>query len=582
MAARAPVYERQVGTAALPGVRNTMRYGPEDFGAGVAEQVSRLGTALAEVAVREKRKADLAATMDAAQRANAAKQERLTALSQLKGTDAIGGSVAQANALDTDLLAIRDSLANDEQRTTFERLAANEQLSFRAAADRYTALASDQLAEESYRGLLSTYTSDAAKAAARVDLPAVAEAVARGEGAIRKRATVLGSPVELTDAEIRQHATTSYLAAAKTLLEAGNAQDARAILTQHQGDLDGALVAQSGVERMLAAADRQNEARQTADRLWGEAKGDPVLAAELARAIPETKLFDEVAERIKARASDQRALENLRDDPVVGKLEVGFLTSGRLDTGPSFQGLAAHNQALVLSKYESYVRSLRAENSEERRQQAERDRYLLAWYKALPLKGEQGQDQLTFDLAHDPQMATGSPTLRELVRAEQKKAGAEWAKDRGVSRQAFLDQAHALPEVRSYGRTEMGRFDAQVLADRDAWLQAHPGAPNPPPEESSAILAGAVRKVRVPGFLWGTNEMDAWRAAREGKTPVGGIAPAAPTTPAAPAAPVVPSVVQVPARDRQLIADAIRQKLGRDPLPGEVEGIYTRAQARSR
>lgn len=265
--------------------------------------------------------------------------------------------------------------------------------------------------------------------------------------------------------------------------------DAFPALTQHQR-----YELQKHVETALKGKALDEEGRAKVDELLAASGGDTAKAIVAARGITRTDLFDEVDKRLKGRLAEEHALRVANDTPREGRLEVGIYRFGILDrTSADYTGMSDEGRARVESKLLAVQRTRKAEDSQERRQQREIDRYLEAFYDgSLALSGEQGKDQLSIDIDHSDLFADGSPTLREKLKAKQVKRQAEWQKGQGVSRQMFLDQVNDTARSLGYAKPKAEAFRAAVVNEYDAYLTAHPDQKVLPPAETARILGDAI------------------------------------------------------------------------------------------
>jgi hypothetical protein len=509
---RVPVYEQQVQQAPLPDARVNLRTTPEDFGAGVAQGGEHLAAGLHQAALDEKRKTDTARAMDATATMDswddlAIYDPDKGALNTRKGKDAVGVTDEYMKARADAVAATRAGLANDEQRLAFDRVQERKSQVIFHTLSSHQAHENDLWAKQQTGAVAETASSNAANAAAAGPLadPATSKALdlARQQvvdsitAAARPGGALAGEgdpndPASPAGRMLRQSLTSLHLGVLDRLTDQKRITEAKAYLEAHKGEIDGVALGKSKVNEVLAAGVAADEARREADRIWAEAKGDPAKAGELTRAIKDTTLFDAVDKRIKARVAEDHALDAAADAPRIGRLEVAIDRTGGLDRlSKDYVTLSDEGKARVEAKYLANKRQRRAEGSEERRQQAAIDAQARLDFDTLPLKGEQGKDQLTADIA--ALFPNVSDVGAAALRLRQKKAAAEWEKDQGVTSQQFDQRADAVAQQLGYDpKTTAKQFRTYLRDQRDAWLAENPTRKAPPDDVVRKMLADAI------------------------------------------------------------------------------------------
>ena len=183
--------------------------------------------------------------------------------------------------------------------------------------------------------------------------------------------------------------------------------------------------------------------------------------------------------------------------------------NGAADKWDALQrGVAAERRAnrTVANAADAEARRLALE---ERRQQSERDQQAVADFDAMPLKGDSGKDQVSGDLR--TLFPDASPLALSKIAARQKKANEAWAKDQGVSRQAYVDQVNGTALSLGYGKKDSAAFRSYMLDQ----LAARPDPAKPvTSDEVDKLLVDAVTYADVPHG----RDKENWRLRREGET----------------------------------------------------------------
>lgn len=266
----------------------------------------------------------------------------------------------------------------------------------------------------------------------------------------------------------------------------------------------------------------KDEGRKAFDQIMTDAGGDPALATELAKKIEKTDVFDEVDRRIKERMTQEENLRKYQDAPRIARLESSIATAGLVDkNAPDYKLLSYQGRAQVDMRLDAHKRSVRSEASDERRQQNELDRTREAEFDAFAsrdMKGAIGAD--VGELYPD-----ASPLAVARMKARQAKVGAEFQKDQGVGRQAFLDRVATEAERLKYSKFAMhgmasraDLFRTEMLNRYDAWREANPDVRGgPKPTDVDAMIGDAVQNGKTGPRYWQT-ETTKWEAERAGKS----------------------------------------------------------------
>ena len=243
---------------------------------------------------------------------------------------------------------------------------------------------------------------------------------------------------------------------------------------------------------------------------------DPAKAIAAVEAMPDTDLTKPVVRHLIQQRVQMVALA---DQPREGRLEQGIARFTVLDRGSrDYAELSDQGKARIEEKFRAAQRMARAVGSEDRRIQAETDRYLAALFDgSIPLKGEDGKDQVSINIDQSDLFASGSPTLRELLKSKQKKAQIEYGKDAGVSHQAFTERVNAVSQALGYDpKGTAPQFLKYMLDQRQEWVTAHPTAPSMPPEVAQKMIADAILYGDEGGWHLTRNRY-AWQKAQAGE-----------------------------------------------------------------
>ena len=275
-------------------------------------------------------------------------------------------------------------------------------------------------------------------------------------------------------------------------------------------------VALGKAEGLGKAADIKQQGRDAMNEALKQAGNDPEKALGMLRTLPNVEVADEAEKRLRETISADDQTRKAIDSPHVATLESIIDRTGSLDrNSDEYRMLSKEGQARVEDKWKAAQRAARAEGSEERRLQNEHDRTALETFKGQPTKDQAGMDV-------DEVYRGVSPLGRATIKAEQKKAQAEWQKDQGVSKEAFTQQAVAIADAMHYQpkTPKRQKFIDAMEAERAAYLVAHPETRTLPPAEERRIFKSALD---LYDQSWSISPVDdvkaAWELKVEGRTP---------------------------------------------------------------
>lgn len=510
--ATVPVYESQVRQAPLPDAQVNLRVTPDDFGAQVGQGADQLAAGLEKYGKAEEAKQDTARIMDATATMNqwtdlAIHDPQKGALNTRKGKDAVGLTDEYSKAFDDAAQATRAGLANDRQRLAFDRMVGRQREVVTHELATHEAQQNDLWAKQQTGAVSETAASNAANAAAAGPIgdPATSKALDLARQQVVDSVTAAARPGGALAGEgdpndaaspagrvLRGNLTALHLGVLDRLTDQKRIGEAKAYLEAHKGEIDGVALGKAKVNEVLAAGVAADQARKEEDRIWAESGGDPVKAGQLARGIQDTTLFDAVDRRLKARAAEDHALQVAADAPRAGRLEVAIDRTASLDRlSKDYVRLSDEGKARVEAKYLANQRQRRAEGTQERRDQAAIDAQAKLDFDTLPLKGEQGKDQLSADVgALFPNVSdVGAASLR----LRQKKAADVWQKDQGVSSSQFDQRVDATAQQLGYDpKTTAKQFRTYMRDKRDEWLSANPGKTAPPDDVVRTMIADQI------------------------------------------------------------------------------------------
>jgi hypothetical protein len=507
-----PVYDQpRVATERLPTPYAQPQGAPgvEALGAGLQSA----GAQLEQVARQEQQKQDLARVQEARQALSDWKQANLYDAQKgylaKRGQDALGQQDKYLADLDSTTEAISGSLANDEQRRAFAAMAQEQRQGVAEQMSAHELRESDRAAAGAYEGALSAAASDAANAF--TDPVAVARARHDGMLAVLARGKAQGWSPEETDAQLRGFTTTMHLGVVDRMLAAGDGLGAQAYLHLHGGEIDGR--ARAGADRQAAAAGLDQRALGESRRIQSEA-GDIGKQLQLAQAIPDAKLQDEVTQRLQHDFAAAKAAKQAQQNDVFDSAFTAYLKGGSLSAIPS-----TTKSWLIANAPEDWDR-LRM----KARQDAEYWRRLQAEGKGETPQQRAAMVNFAFDFGNNPEKYLGmrpqdfisewgvqlSP--RDLETAGNRVAGLKAETNKPDKNPALAPLVERMLNVRGSeaklwpaGKPETwsaAEYDAYRLAHEDLvsreadWRRQHNGQ-TPPAEQYDKWMTEDFLRVRV-------------------------------------------------------------------------------------
>lgn len=267
-----PVYTQKVGTASLPGVRQSGADPVSEAIGRVGQSISNLGGGAAGIVKKVTDEQDEAAVQDAYAKLSSAKQAYLdgpNGITTLKGKDALDEHESFVKAFNTDAADIRDKLTSDNQREKFSRILESEKLGFLDSVDRHVEQQSDVIKAQALDGARSAAQSDAIGAASRGQLDQIHNAIGNGLGAIDSAARAGGWDASYAEAQRKTFATQTHIGVLDTLLEKGDVSGAAFYLKEHSGEMDATMLSKSNMEKIIRTATDATSGAQMARKFVG-------------------------------------------------------------------------------------------------------------------------------------------------------------------------------------------------------------------------------------------------------------------------------------------------------------------------
>ncbi len=325
----------RVAEAPLPNTRLTAEASPAAFGVPTGLDLSSVQRVAVDIWERERVKQNQVAALEADNKAQSIAQQLFLDPEQgalfRRGKEAIPAGDRAFADLDKGIGEISSSLANDEQRLQFQRLANSLRLSYR------------QRVSEHVAGELRAYDDEQVKQgtdkrvnnAIATDDPAERQ---RLLGEIRalyrdkaRRDGVDPDVSEFTQAQIAQATSTIHVGAIQRMITAGNDAGAKAYFEQNRAGILGKSLAE--IEQQVKVASTDGEGARAATAVWGEFgpknPADPVKIATME---------DEVRRR-------------LGDNQPVIKAAIAELRTRREAHNAQQAEMTAANKAAVLGAY---------------------------------------------------------------------------------------------------------------------------------------------------------------------------------------------------------------------------------------
>ena len=509
-----PLYRPgQVSTRAAP-TPYAQPSGPGAALAGLGADIRGVGHQVQQAAQVERQRQDLARVQEGLAGLSDWRSRNLTGPEGLlgkKGRDALQRADQYLADFDSTAEAISSSLANEDQREAFRRTAMQQRESVQERIEAHEVREADRLAAGAFEGVVAGAVSDAANA---WDSPqAVTAARQDAMAAVLARGKAQGWSPEETDQQLRSVTSALHLGVVDRMLAAGDGLGAQAYLARHGGEVDGRARAQADKQAAVAGLDQR--ALEATRGIQGRAQ-DVGAQLELARAIPDARLQEEVTQRIQQDFGRAKAAEQARRNDVFESAFTAHLKGGSLGAVPP-----ATKAWLVANAPEEWDR-LR----QKARQDAEYWRRLRAEGKAETPEQRAAMVQFLFDLGSNPERYLGmrpqdfvtewgtrlSP--RDFETAGNRVAGvkAETNKpDRNPSLAPLVEKMLTVRGVEAglwpAGQPEKWRpeqYEAYRLAHEDlvareqAWRRAHSGQ-QPPSGEFDKWLTEDFLRVKLKG-----------------------------------------------------------------------------------
>jgi hypothetical protein len=500
-------------TEALRAPMDNQRISPDQYGAQVGEGLLHLAAGVekvrAEADALAAQEAETAYSREILGTVHGAPDESgefKPGFSSLRGHKALEASTPTLRNLEQRRAQIASSLKNERQRRIFLGRTQAEVLGAQRTVEAHAA---EQVAFLQREGLTTRLDVAAQTAAASVLTPggqADVIGASRQIDAMRAWLEVGAEQQGLRGEDAQRFVRAGQGAVASAVLERlledpknggrGYASEARSFLEANRPLLNEKEAAKYATR--LGGAEIRDKSLAKADEIWAAAKGEPSAAVEAVRAIGDGALRDAVDQRVKARIAEDHAVRVASDSPREGRIEQAIYQGRGLDrNADDYLALSDEGKARVEAKFHASQRSQRAEGSEDRRRQREMDAEAVAHFNALPLKAEDGGDQVSIDVDRSDAYANASPTARFKIKAAQKRARGDWDKDQGVSRDEFRAKVDQVAAGLGYdGKGQAARRKAFVdymVGERQNWLDAHPQAKAIPPEAASKMFEEALK-----------------------------------------------------------------------------------------
>jgi len=330
---RVPVYERQVTTQALPGVRLGAQTSPRTFGSDLGAGLSAAGEVAQKLYLEEKRKADQIAVLDAdralVEYETASLYDPKSGALNRRGRDAFGLPDEVLGGFDQTAAEIEKRLTNDEQRLAFKRSAVNRRLDLNRTIQRHVAAeikAYDNQATESY------LANETGAAIASGDPDRIALGLERARAALVDHANRNGLPPEWLTQKLTAVATKVHGGTIERLLASGQDRAARAWYDAHKGELAGEDLVR--IEKALEVGTLRGESQRRADAILLKHR-DLEGAVAAARKVSDPQVRDETERRVKDYFATAKAAEaERRNDAFRRAHQVLEQAGGNLDAVP--------------------------------------------------------------------------------------------------------------------------------------------------------------------------------------------------------------------------------------------------------
>lgn len=387
---RIPVYTQKVEQGRLPGARVDLSMSPQDVTGGVEKGLAKAGDLVKDEMAKARKEQREARLMLAYSELGNARLE----IQGVATKDYLGES-ALKNDLETQTTAMLKkraeeviaSMPDDEMRNAVRRTYLREEEGLRAAVMGHVAKQGEAVAENGYKGVLTTARNKAIAANGEGR-----DAVAGREellAAVEARAGTLGWSKEET--ELRKKAElTGFHEGVIDRKRLASPADANTYLTLHEGEMLPEVVTKLRAEMKVGVV--ADKAEQEVRRIEG-LTADPEERVKLVNALD-----PEVAPKARGLLREREALaEEAHGD--VQKGYVGTLrkeiasrtiwTDTDLEKQPLFQKLDDEHKASLLEHLEAKRRQAAAESRAREshaagREQTKRDLEFTTWYARQP------------------------------------------------------------------------------------------------------------------------------------------------------------------------------------------------------
>lgn len=558
-------YRSRVREAGLPTVRVNERVSPDDFGAGVAEQVGRLGQAGAAIYERARKKQQSTQVMDAYARLSDTDLQIREHVRSVRGKNAVAITSQDErgegrNEIDSalqnyeaNLQAIRGEIQDEEARDAFDAIAVKRRESFQQFVSGHVAQQGEVAAKDS-AGAAATSAINSASAFARH--AAEFEASAAGAASEQERTTAGKMAafnrrmLEQTIAEGKQaietyarsqgldaggsvlrYTTEARVRVLESFLEAGAAESAASYLDKHRSEID--PDAAKKIAKSVADVAEQVDAVRQEERLFAETEGDPLRFVQAAEQIGNERVRELVLDRHDARRRRLEAGRIASDSPRLGELKHIYLTQGLRPQGKLYSDLSIQGKATIDAWW-------RAERDKRRGEAGDRvQQTIKSRFRALDLTGKPGEDQVSVAVLGNPMFDGATEETLNTIIAWQKTAAKDLQNDNGVSRGDFklmIEREAGALELKPKS-LDHAAFRDHLQEQWDFWRDdpANDDKKRPPPADVQRWIEDAA-ELLVKGQWWPFADVKKPRAVvqrrgLEGFRPAGKPAPVEPSAP---------------------------------------------------
>ncbi len=359
-----PVYNnRQVQQAGLPGAQFADASSAEAFGAGksqagVIDATQHVAGVARDIAIEEKRKADQVAFMQADRAASEAQTKLLMSVSKMKGQDAFAAPDYVAKQWQDHVKGIKDSLANSDQQSAFEKSALGRWEELNRTTQMHVAREQTAFDEEQTKGYIEQ-SKNAATLGANDDGTVQTE-LERQETAARQwaqRNGLAGTDAEKAKiAEVTSGTRREVIAAR---LQSGNTQGAIDYFSQNKAGMTAQDLLHA--EKLIEEGKTLEAGVQSWDQLKGLklSDGNPDMdkmeKAVMAREDLTTKEKLNVLSFVKARAGEE-IVNKTRKDAATERSFMNNIVSGR-QSGASLEDALKQVQNYSTDPYDASIKA---------------------------------------------------------------------------------------------------------------------------------------------------------------------------------------------------------------------------------